>query len=136
PGLSAQDVIRDSAELSQSITQGLVLTLNPPAIQGLGTRAGFTLELQQRGGGDVAELAQVGTDFLAAARAESNLTALNATLRVTLPQVFVHLNREKTQMMGVRLADVFEPMQAYFGSLYVNDFNRFGRIWRVLVQAE
>lgn len=50
--------------------------------------------------------------------------------------VFVDLNREKTRMMGVNLADAFEPMQAYFGALYVNDFNRFGRIWRVQLQAE
>ena len=61
---------------------------------------------------------------------------MNATLRVSLPQIFVDLNREKTKMLGVRLADVFEPMQAYFGALYVNDFNRFGRIWRVQLQAE
>jgi multidrug efflux pump subunit AcrB len=50
--------------------------------------------------------------------------------------VYVDLNREKAQMMGVKLADVFEPLQAYFGTLYVNDFNRFGRIWRVQMQAE
>src|SRR5690606_12824126 len=135
-GLSAHDVIADAQQLSAQVTDGLVLTLNPPPIQGLGQRAGFTIELQQRGGGTIEELAQVNQEFLAAAMAAPELEGLNATLRVTLPQVFVNLNREKTRMMGVRLADVFEPMQAYFGSLYVNDFNRFGRIWRVQLQAE
>jgi multidrug efflux pump subunit AcrB len=112
------------------------LTLNPPAIPGLGNRSGLTAELQQRGGGTVVELADVGDKFLAAAQVRGDLTGLNATLRVTLPQVYVDLNREKTQMMGVKLADVFDPLRAYFGALYVNDFNRFGRIWRVQMQAE
>ncbi|WP_437191570.1 multidrug efflux RND transporter permease subunit [Planctomicrobium sp. SH527] len=136
PELSAASLIADSRTLTGSVTEGLILTLNPPPIQGLGQRAGFTIEVQQRGGGTVAELADATNKFLAAAGQHPDLTGLNATLRVTLPQVFVDLNREKTRMMGVRLADVFEPMQAYFGALYVNDFNRFGRIWRVQLQAE
>lgn len=136
PRLSASQLIADSMELTGSVSEGLVLTLNPPPIQGLGQRAGFTIEVQQRGGGTVEELAATGDAFLAAANAHPALTGLNATLRVSLPQVFVDLNREKTRMMGVHLADVFEPMQAYFGALYVNDFNRFGRIWRVQLQAE
>jgi len=135
-GLSANEVIASSQKLARMVTKGVVLTLNPPAVQGLGNRSGFTAELQQRGGGTVEELAEVGNRFLLAANEHPGLTGLNATLRVSLPQVFVDLHREKTQMMGVRLADVFEPMQAYFGSLYVNDFNRFGRIWRVQLQAE
>jgi hydrophobe/amphiphile efflux-1 (HAE1) family protein len=136
PGLSAQDVVAASRQLFATVNDGVVLTLNPPAIQGLGQRAGFTIELQQRGGGTVSELAEAGNRFVAAMNARPELAGLNATLRVSLPQVYVDLNREKTRMMGVRLADVFEPMQAYFGALYVNDFNRFGRIWRVQVQAE
>ncbi|GAA4436054.1 efflux RND transporter permease subunit [Bremerella cremea] len=136
PHLSAEALIADSAKLTGSITDGLILTINPPPIQGLGQRAGFTIEVQQRGGGTVNELAEATQKFLTAANQNPELTGLNATLRVTLPQVYVDLNREKTRMMGVHLADVFEPMQAYFGSLYVNDFNRFGRIWRVQVQAE
>ncbi len=136
PALSAKALVTDAQALFGTVTDGMVLTLNPPAIPGLGVRSGFTLEIQQRGGGTVAELFEATNRFLDAARQDPILTGLNATLRVSLPQVFVDLNREKTRMMGVRLADVFEPMQAYFGSLYVNDFNRFGRIWRVQVQAE
>src|SRR5690606_15291088 len=135
PALSAKALVTDAQALFGTVTDGMVLTLNPPAIPGLGVRSGFTLEIQQRGGGTVAELFEATNRFLDAARQDPILTGLNATLRVSLPQVFVDLNREKTRMMGVRLADVFEPMQAYFGSLYVNDFNRFGRIWRVQVQA-
>ncbi|HZW09216.1 MAG TPA: multidrug efflux RND transporter permease subunit [Phycisphaerales bacterium] len=136
PGGSAQALVAASRELTGSVREGLVIAFNPPAIPGLGTRAGFTMEVQQRGGGTIEELAAVADELLAGASGDARVTGLNATLRVSLPQVYVDLNREKTQMMGVRLADVFEPMQAYFGSLYVNDFNRFGRIWRVQVQAE
>ena len=136
PGMSAQDVINASRSLFGTVSDGVVLAFNLPPISGLGSRTGFTVELQQRGGGTIAELAEAGEKFLDAARADPAMTGLNATLRVTLPQVFIELNREKTRMMGVKLADVFEPMQAYLSSLYVNDFNRFGRIWRVQLQAE
>ena len=136
PALSAANLVAASGQLFATVTEGVVFTLNPPPIQGLGTRSGFTMQLQQRGTGSIADLAEVGNQFMDEARKDPRLASLNATLRVTLPQIYVDLNREKTQMMGVRLADVFEPMQAYFGSLYVNDFNRFGRIWRVQMQAE
>ncbi|MCB9876562.1 MAG: multidrug efflux RND transporter permease subunit [Planctomycetes bacterium] len=135
-GISADDVVAASRQLMMKIDEGLLLTLNPPAIRGLGTRAGFTVELQQRSGGTVEELAEVGQRFLEKARAHPFIEQPNSSLRVSLPQVFVDLDREKAQMMGVELASVFEPMQAFFGSLYVNDFNRFGRVWRVQVQAE
>ncbi len=136
PGMRAQDLIAASRSLFGTVTDGVVLTLNPPPIQGLGQRSGFTIELQQRGGGTVSELAATGDAFLAAARASPDLEALNSTLRYSLPQIYADLNRDKTRMMGVAINDVFEPIQAYFGALYVNDFNRFGRVWRVQVQAE
>ncbi|PCI11612.1 hydrophobe/amphiphile efflux-1 family RND transporter [bacterium] len=135
-GISVDDVIAESRQLTGLVEEGLVFALNPPAIQGLGQRSGFTIELQQRGGGSIEELAEVGKLFLAAAGEHPDITELNASLRMSLPQVYVELNREKAQIMGVDLADVFEPMQAYFGSLYINDFTKFGRIWRVQLQAE
>src|SRR5690606_12985419 len=104
PGLSAAEVAAASRSLAGRVTQGIVLAFSPPAIPGLGTRAGFTLELQQRAGGSTAELAEVLDHFLEAARADGRITGLSSSLRVTLPQVFVDLNREKTRMMGVRLA--------------------------------
>jgi len=136
PGMSASDLLMATYALTGEVRDGLVIAFNPPAIPGLGTRSGFTMELQQRGGGDISELVDVSTKFLEVAGADPRFLGLNASLRISLPQVFIDINREKSHMMGIRLADVFEPMQAYFGSLYVNDFNRFGRIWRVLVQAE
>src|SRR5690606_11444747 len=109
---------------------------NPPAISGLGQRAGFQLELQDRAGNQITDLAAVAAEFMAAAEAHPDLEGLQATLRVSLPQMFVELNRDKTKMMGVPVASVFDTLQAYLGSLYVNDFSKFGRIWRVQLQAE
>ncbi|HEX8342410.1 MAG TPA: multidrug efflux RND transporter permease subunit [Tepidisphaeraceae bacterium] len=137
PGLSVQEmIVASNGPLFGAVDEGFVLALNPPAIQGLGNRSGFTMQFQQRGGGSTEDLAAATDKFMAAMAADPRLAALNGTLRVTQPQVFVDVNREKAEMMGVKLADVFEPMQAYFGALYVNDFNKFGRVWRVQVQAE
>jgi hydrophobe/amphiphile efflux-1 (HAE1) family protein len=136
PGLKAQDLVAASFREFAGEKEGLVLAFNPPAIQGLGARAGFTMQLQQRGGGTVAELAEVGNKFMGAAAQRPDMVGLRGTLRVSLPQMFVELNREKTKMMNVRVADVFDTLQSLFGALYVNDFNKFGRIWRVQVQAE
>ncbi len=115
---------------------GLVLTFNPPAIQGLGQRAGFEFQLQSRESADVRSLAAAMDKFLAKARERPEIAGLNSPFRVTQPQLFVDLDRTKTKMMGVRVNEVFDAMQAYLGALYVNDFDKFGRIWRVQLQAE
>lgn len=135
-GLTAAGLMADSAALFGIVDDGVVITINPPSIQGLGQRAGFTVEVEQRGGGTPAELAKVSQDFIAAASQRADLVGLTSTMRVGSPQVYLDLDREKAQILGVALASVFEPLQAYFGSLYVNDFNLQGRIWRVLAQAE
>lgn len=116
--------------------EGLVLPFNPPAIQGLGQRAGFEFQLQARGAGDVRELAAVNQKFMEAAAKRPEITGLNATLRVNTPQLFVDLDRDKAKMLGLSLTEIFNSLQAYLGALYVNDFDKFGRIWRVQVQAE
>ncbi|TVM33780.1 multidrug efflux RND transporter permease subunit [Oceanidesulfovibrio marinus] len=136
PNLSAASVARQAIMHFMGNGKGRVLAVTPPAIHGLGTRAGFQLELQARGGGTTEELADVASKFVAATNQDQMLSEVRGTLRVTQPQLYVDLNREKTKMMGVQVADVFEAMQAYLSSLYVNDFNKFGRIWRVQLQAE
>ncbi|MCC6677730.1 MAG: multidrug efflux RND transporter permease subunit [Phycisphaerales bacterium] len=117
-------------------TDGMIITLSPPPIQGLGIQAGFEMQLQSRGGETIEDLARVGNDFLAAARRDGRLINLNGTLRLGVPRLFMDLDRDKTKVLGVAVADVFETLQAYFGSLYVNDFNKFGRVWRVQLQAQ
>ncbi|EGJ49554.1 multidrug efflux RND transporter permease subunit [Desulfocurvibacter africanus] len=136
PGMSAQAVAGAAYMNFAGRGDGMVLAFNPPSIQGLGTRAGFQMELQARGGGSIEELANTGNQFIGAANATGQLAGVRGTLRVTQPQLFVDLNRDKTKMMGVQVASVFDAMQAYLSSLYVNDFNKYGRIWRVQLQAE
>jgi hydrophobe/amphiphile efflux-1 (HAE1) family protein len=136
PSLSAQALVGALFGTFADTPEGLVVAFNPPAIQGLGLTAGFEMQVQQRGGGSVEELAEATNALMAAATADPQLVALRSGLRVTVPQLFVELNREKTKMMGVSISDVFDTMQAYFGALYVNDFSKFGRVWRVQAQAE
>jgi multidrug efflux pump len=137
PGTHARDVIgRAWGVLAPSIREGLIFTFNPPAIQGLGQRAGFEFQLQARGGQDVRELAAVTGKFMEEAAKRPELAGLNIPLRITQPQIYVELERTKTKMMGVPVNDVFTALQAYLGSLYINDFDKFGRVWRVYLQAE
>ena len=136
PDQSAQALIGKVYGHFAKNREGLVLPFNPPAIQGLGQRAGFEFQLQARGAGDVRELAAVNQKFMAEAAKRPEITGLNATLRVNTPQLFVDLDRDKAKMLGLSLTDVFNSLQAYLGALYVNDFDKFGRIWRVQLQAE
>lgn len=136
PESSAQAVARQVIQHFSSNEEALILAFNPPAIQGLGVTAGFEMQLQQRGGGSVTELVETSHSIIAAATEDPDLTGLRGSVRVTMPQVYAELNREKTKMLGVDLDQVFNTLQAYFGTLYVNDFSSFGRIWRVQMQAE
>jgi len=136
PDQSAAAIVGGAWGHFGGMKEALVLTFNPPAIQGLGTRSGFEYQLQARGTSDIAALADVNNKLLAAAQARPELSALNGTLRVQVPQLFVDLDRTKTKMVGVQINQVFDSLQALFGTLYVNDFDKFGRVWRVQVQAE
>jgi hydrophobe/amphiphile efflux-1 (HAE1) family protein len=115
---------------------GVVLGFNAPPVPGLGTRVGFEFQLQQRGRADVAELAKVSDAFVARLRQRPEITGLSTNLGVTLPQVFLDLDRERALRMGVPIGDVYMAMQAFLSSLYVNDFVKDGRIYRVNLQAE
>ncbi len=134
-GMTVQRVIGDVYRELGSSPEGMILAFNPPSISGLGIRAGFQLELQTRTGAPPAEVARVAREFVAAAEQHPVLEGLNSTLRVAVPQLFIDLDRDRAKIMGVSITEVFEALQAYLGALYVNDFNRFGRIWRVQLQA-
>ncbi|MEX0745843.1 MAG: multidrug efflux RND transporter permease subunit [Phycisphaeraceae bacterium] len=135
-GMSVQEVIADTYREMGDAPEGMVLSFNPPSVPGLGLRAGFQMELQSRGGETPAELAQVSNEFIAAAEQHPVLEGMTGTLRIATPQLFADLDRDRAKMMGVGISEVFESLQAYLGALYVNDFNSFGRIWRVQMQAE
>ncbi|MFT3686926.1 MAG: efflux RND transporter permease subunit [Phycisphaerales bacterium] len=113
-----------------------MIPVNPPSIQGLGQRAGFEMQLQARSGQDIRDLAAVAEKFMAAARKRQEMTAVASTLRVTQPQIYVDLDRDRAKTAGVPINAVFDALQANLGQLYVNDFDKYGRVWRVQLQAE
>jgi HAE1 family hydrophobic/amphiphilic exporter-1 len=108
----------------------------PPSIPGLGNQGGFSLWLQDRSGGSIEALNGHLQRFLAAARKRPELAGVNTPFTASVPQIFADVDRDKVLRQGVALGDVYQTMQAYLGGLFVNQFNRFGRQWRVFLQAE
>ncbi len=109
---------------------------SPPAIPGVGTSGGVTMVLEDRAGRDIAFLAENVEKFLAAARKRPEIAGVFTTLLPAVPQMYIDVDRDKVLKQGVKLSDVYQALQAYMGSGFVNYFNRFGRQWQVYVQAE
>ncbi len=109
---------------------------NMPEIPGLGTTAGLELNLQDRGINDVKRFAGVVNEFVGDARNSPMLAGPRTTIRVSMPQVYVTVDREKVKSLGVQLSDVFQTLQAMLSSIYINDFNLFGRTYRVQAEAQ
>ena len=122
--------------LRTEINEGVAFGFTPPAIPGIGTGGGFSMWLQDRSGGDVEFLNTNLQTFLAAARKRPEIGTINSSFRASVPQVFADVNRDKVLKQGVAVGDVYQTMQAYLGGAYVNQFNRFGRQWKVFLQAE
>jgi HAE1 family hydrophobic/amphiphilic exporter-1 len=118
------------------IEDAIVFAVRPPPIQGLGTTGGFQMELQDRGGAGPELLQQVAFDLVDQGRQHAVLTGMNTTFRAGVPQLFLEVDREKAKRLDVPLDVIFNTLQANLGSAYVNDFNLFGRVWKVYVQAD
>ena len=136
PDTPAAAVARDLVAQGASLREGLVLAFNPAAIRGLGTSGGFELYLQGRGDADPQRLSRATQGFLEALRKHPQLTGINSFFRPTVPQLRVEVDREKALSMGVPVQDVFDTLQSTMAALYVNDFNKFGRTYRVQMQAD
>ena len=133
---NAQQVAGDIIRAGASYRDGLLLAFPPPAIRGLGTAGGMEVYVQARTNPDPKALATVVQDFMAALRADAQLTGVNSFFRPTTPQIRVEVDREKALALGVPITDVFDALQSTMGALYVNDFNKFGRTYRVQIQAD
>ncbi|CAA9388716.1 MAG: RND efflux system, inner membrane transporter [uncultured Pyrinomonadaceae bacterium] len=123
---------RFAAEIPEAIAFGF----GPPAIPGLGNSGGFSFWLQDKSGGSVELLDENLQKFMAAARQRPELAGVNSGFSASVPQVYADVDRDKTLKQGVAVGDVHQTLQAYLGGLYLNQFNRFGRQWRVFLQAE
>jgi len=132
----APRVAADIARQGAALRDGIVIAFNPAAIRGLGTAGGFEFYLQARSNPDPQQLFQVTQSFLGALREDPRLTGINSFFRPTVPQLKVEVDREKAMSLGVPVQDVFDALSSTMAALYVNDFNKFGRTFRVQMQAD
>ncbi|RLJ65147.1 efflux RND transporter permease subunit [Sulfurisoma sediminicola] len=118
------------------LRDGFVLALNPPSIPGMGTTGGFEFYLQNRGSGEVVKTQAKLDEFLAKARKRHELQGVNTTFRSNSKQLFVDLDRNRAELLGVPVAEVFQTMGAYFGSQVAGQFSQHSRVWWVILQAD
>jgi HAE1 family hydrophobic/amphiphilic exporter-1 len=136
PHLSAEALVGRMWQEFGQIQEAQIFAFIPPAIRGLGFAGGFLMELQDRSGGDLANLQQVAGEMIQDANAQSSLARVYSTFRASVPQLYADVNRTQAKTLDIPLDDVFDTLQACLGSVYVNDFNKFGRTYQVKVQAD
>ncbi|MFO1225276.1 MAG: efflux RND transporter permease subunit, partial [Burkholderiaceae bacterium] len=134
--LPVQALVGDLFMKTAHIKEALVLAFNPPPIFGLGTAGGFELYIQNRGEGGPKRLAQVSQQFMGAASKSPLLGGVQTLWRASTPQLYVDVDRERAKALGVPVDEVFNTLSATLGNYYVNDFNKYGRTWQVLMSAE
>ena len=135
--LDARHIVdRVNAGLRRVVPEAAAFAVMPPSIPGLGTQGGFSFWLQDRTGGSIELLNQNLQTFLDAARKRPELAGLASQFTASVPQLFADVDRDKVLKQGVVLGDVYQTMQTFLGGLFVNQFSRFGRQWRVFLQAE
>jgi hydrophobic/amphiphilic exporter-1 (mainly G- bacteria), HAE1 family len=118
------------------ISDSLVIPVNPPTIQGLGSVGGFTFELQDRGNNGIEKLVEYKDLILAKAAQQPELKGVFATFSANMPQIVIDVDRNKAKALGIDIDDIFNTLQTYLGGRYVNDFNLFNRSYRVYIQAD
>jgi len=123
-------------ELYGQLPEAVAFAFMPPAIPGLGTSGGFSMWLQDRSGGSPDFLDANLRRFVDACRRRPELAGVNSGFSAAVPQIFADVDRDRVLKQGVAVGDVYQTLQAFLGGLYVNQFNRFGRQWRVFIEAE
>jgi len=136
PELSAGAIAGALNQKYSAIQEAFIAVFPPPPVMGLGTVGGFKMQIEDRGAVGYAELDAAAKAFMAAAAKTPELGPMFSSYQINVPQLDVDLDRVKAKQQGVSVTDVFDTMQIYLGSLYVNDFNRFGRTYQVRAQAD
>jgi HAE1 family hydrophobic/amphiphilic exporter-1/multidrug efflux pump len=134
--VNTQQLVGEYFMKTAHIQEAMVFAFGPPPIFGLGNSGGFEFYLQNRGGDGPRRTAEVMGQFLTAANQNPMLAGVQTLWRSNTPQLYVDVDREKAKALGVPLNDLFDTLAATLGSYYVNDFNRYGRTWQVLMSAE
>lgn len=133
---NSKAVLKRVQQQASQIREGLVLPIAPPAIPGIGTTGGFEFWIQDTEAGEPAKLEELCSLFISKARQRPELTGLNSTFRASTQQLRAQVNREKANLLGVPVQDVYSAIQAQFGSLTVSQFNQFSRVWWVILQSD
>jgi multidrug efflux pump subunit AcrB len=136
PALSADALIARLSDQFRAVREAAVIVYNLPPIIGLGSGSGFEFQLLSLGGGTPADIAAVTRGLVFAANQDPVLNRVYSTYAANTPQLYLDIDREKVQTLGIEITDVFNALQSVLGSAYVNDFNLFGRTWQVTVQGE
>lgn len=137
PGQTAGAIAASLMAKYSEIQEGQVLVLTPPPVRGVGNAGGFKLLVEDRSGAATPQQLQTATEnLIAAARNDPRLTMLFSTFRANVPQLYTNIDRLKAKMQNVRITDVFQTLQVYLGSYYINDFNFLGRTYHVVAQAD
>ncbi|WP_428827222.1 efflux RND transporter permease subunit [Azonexus sp. IMCC34842] len=132
----AQDLAGKFMGMGMMQSDGMALVFNPPPIMGLGTAGGFEVYVQNRVDGDTRKLNEVTQTFMAELQKHPEFTRVSTFFRPTVPQLFVEVDEPKAIALGIPLTDIYSTLQSTMGALYVNDFNKAGRVYRVQLQAE
>jgi len=134
---TAREVVaRLNVDFFLGVNEAQVFAFGPPAIPGLGSGSGFTLMIQDKRGNTPAYLADQATKFIQTASQRPEIGSVFTTFRASVPQRYIEINKDKALKAGVNLNDIYTTLGAFLGGAYVNDFNRFGRLYKVYVQAE
>jgi hydrophobic/amphiphilic exporter-1 (mainly G- bacteria), HAE1 family len=136
PALSSTGIVKSLNMAFSQIPEGRVFAVGPPAIPGISAQGGFSMMLQDRSGQDYSFLAQNVGKFIAEARKRPELEGVRPNFSPGVPQLFASVDKEKALKQGVPVADIYNALQTFLGGSYVNDFSRFGRQWRVFLEAE
>jgi len=135
-GRSVQDIAEDLRSAVAEINEAKVLIIPPPPIRGIGRGGGFKMYVQDRRGAGVQTLNEVTQTMVKKANEQPGITQAFTNLHMNVPQIYADVDRTKAQMLDVPVSNIFDALQIYLGSIYVNDFNFLGRTYRVTAQAE
>ncbi len=136
PSLTASGIQQALQRALAPLQEGLVLVVQPPPVQGIGNAGGFRMMIQDRSGQGPAALQGVVYQMMGRAAQTPGVAQVFSLFETQTPQLYLDIDRQKAQLLGVNVTDVFSSLQTYIGSAYVNDFNLFGRTFRVIAQSE
>jgi len=134
--LQLTSILAQAQRRFSQVDDAFVFGFGLPPILGLSPAGGFEFMIEDRAGGDINQLAEAAQSLLDATRGRPEIVNANTALRTSVPQYKVDLDTDKAQTLGIPVTDVYNALQTFLGGLYVNDFNRFGRTWKVMIQGE